>query len=110
MSEEKIEGTAKAWEVGKLGRDELHAKPSDLKMEDLDGVLSLQMISTRIQKELLDDLKALAQYHGIGYQTLMRRVLRRLTDAEMRCIAREAISEADHGKHRPGSDPMVCTL
>tara|TARA_R100001143_G_scaffold59533_1_gene58197 strand:+ start:1003 stop:1347 length:345 start_codon:yes stop_codon:yes gene_type:complete len=104
MSKGKVKGTADAWEAGELGQDERHAKLSDLKMEDLDDALALQMISIRIQKELLDDLKTLAQYHGIGYQPLMKQVLRRFADAEMRKIARNAMSAATGRKGKAESD------
>lgn len=94
MSKGKVKGTAEAWETGELGQDEQYATLSGLKMEELDDALSLQMISIRIQKELLDDLKTLAQYHGVGYQPLIKQVLRRFADAEMKKIARDTMSAA----------------
>lgn len=102
MSKGKVKGTTEAWENGELGQDEQHAKLSDLKMEDLDDALALQMISIRIQKELLEDLKTLAEYHGIGYQPLMKQALRRFADAEMKQIAREAMISVT--KKRKGNE------
>jgi len=89
MSKEKIKGTSEAWESGELGRDERYVRVSDVKPGDLDDALSLQMISIRLQKELLEDLKFLARYHGMGYQPLMKQALRRFADAEMKRIAKE---------------------
>lgn len=108
MSKAKVKGTTEAWENGELGRDEQHAKPSKLKMEDLDDACGLQMISIRMQKELLEDLKYLAQYHGIGYQPLMKQALRRFADCEMKHIAREAMrNELKKSKDEQEVEPQI---
>ena len=91
MAKTKIKGTIEAWENGELGQDEKHVKKSTLNMDDLDDSCGLQMISIRMQRELLDDLKFLAEYHGIGYQPLMKQALRRFVDCEMKHIAREVM-------------------
>lgn len=95
MSKAKIRGTKEAWESGELGRDEKYVKVSNFSPDDLNDSLGLQMISIRMQKELLDDLKFLAAYHEIGYQPLMKQILRRFVDCEMKAIARECMTKGD---------------
>jgi hypothetical protein len=72
------------WDTGELGRDEKYAEcaPPDLK-KDVDEALALQMISIRLQKELIGELKLIAEYRGIGYQPLIRDVLCRFARAEI---------------------------
>lgn len=95
MSNAKIEGTAEAWETGELGRDEEHVQVSTTDLDSLDEALALQMISIRLQKQLLEDLKSIASYHGLGYQPLIKQVLRRFADGEMKRIARECMANAN---------------
>ena len=51
---------------------------------DLDSALDLHPISIRLQRSLVDNLKALAQLHGLGYQPLVRQVLTRWVDSELK--------------------------
>ena len=88
----KIEGTAEAWENRELGCDETFAQLSKLTESDqnaIDEALDLQMISIRLQKGLLESLKAIASLNGIGYQPLIKQVLQRFVDGEMKMIAME---------------------
>lgn len=74
---ERIEDSHDAWEPeGPLGHDEAHVRlaPEDLSAA-LDEALGLKAISLRLQRSLVDDLKALAKSKGIGYQPLIRMVL-----------------------------------
>jgi hypothetical protein len=84
-----------------MGQDELYVKK--VSAEDstsLDDALSLQMISIRLQKNLIDDLKLIANANRIGYQPLMRDVLSRFARSEIQNIMRDAIArqklEAEH--------------
>lgn len=72
MSKSKIECTADAWETGLLGRDMEHAKAPREMEAAVDESLGMQMISIRLQKELIDDLKKIAEFRGVAYQPLMR--------------------------------------
>lgn len=99
MTKAKVEGTAQAWESETLGLSEEHAVLSDLGIADLDEALSLQMISIRLPKELIEDYKFLAERLSIGYQPLMKQVLKRFADCELKQIARETM-RADHEKNR----------
>jgi uncharacterized protein (DUF4415 family) len=83
MKARKIESTPEAWEAGRLGRDAAHAQAAPEEVQALvDESLGLQMISIRLQKELIDDYKKIAEFRGVGYQPLMREALKRFVDAE----------------------------
>jgi predicted DNA binding CopG/RHH family protein len=86
-----------AWESGQYGQDENFVKRSSSEAEShLDGVMNLQMISIRLQKELIDDLKFIAKAHGIGYQPLMRDVLARFVAGEKKAIMQEVVKRTKH--------------
>ncbi len=72
----KIENTAEAWESGLLGQSKEHAKTAP-KIDEtlLNDSLGLQLISLRLQKTLIEDLKLIAKTHGLGYQTMIRKIL-----------------------------------
>jgi hypothetical protein len=90
----KIEGSESAWESGDLGSDEAHAKVApDQEENEIDAALELHPISIRLQKGLLDNLKALAQLNGIGYQPLVRQILTRFVDCEMKSILKTKLAE-----------------
>lgn len=78
-----INDTPSAWESGRLGRDEAFVAAATKGEEAaMDDALGLQLISIRLPKTLIADLKALAQVHEIGYQPMMRDVLTRWVTAE----------------------------
>jgi hypothetical protein len=81
---------AEPWDSGELGRDESFAEcaPPELQQE-IDKALELQMISIRLQKVSLKDLKWIAEYRGLGYQPLIRDVLAQWVRAELSLIVRE---------------------
>ena len=80
------------WDEGKLGADEKYAARADAESEAaIDEALSLQMISVRLQKSLIEDLKFIATAHGIGYQPLMRDILTRFATHEKNEIIRAAL-------------------
>jgi len=90
----KIKSTPEAWETGELGEDEKYAKKVKVDENTLDEALELQMISIRLQKSLIDDLKNFATLEGLGYQPLMKRVLQRYVDGEKKRIANDCIADA----------------
>jgi hypothetical protein len=74
----KIASTDEAWENGKLGTSDAHAKPAPASLqEEIDASLGLQAISIRLPKQLIDAYKLIAAHHGVGYQPLMRDILQR---------------------------------
>lgn len=98
----KIEGTAEAWEAGQLGNDPAHVQVAPDISREIDEALELQPISIRLQKGLIDNLKALAQLNGIGYQPLIRQLLTRFVDAEMRrIVTTQAMPDVPAGIESP---------
>ncbi len=91
MSHEiKNEDPDAAWEDGKLGRDGDHVRRSTPEVEKaVEEAECLHMISFRLQRELIEQLKFIAAHHGIGYQPLMRDVLCRFARSEMLLIAQQ---------------------
>lgn len=84
---DKIHGTDEAWETDKLGNDPKFAKAVSLEVtEEIDSAVCLQSISIRLEKKLVDSFKVLAEFHGIGYQPLMRDALSRFASSEMKAI------------------------
>lgn len=78
------------WENGEYGLDEAFIKVTDAAEEaEIDGALELKMISIRLQNDLLNKLKLIAKYHGIGYQSLVRNHLHKFVRSELLRIATE---------------------
>jgi predicted DNA binding CopG/RHH family protein len=83
--------TEAPWESGELGRNEQHVKrASDETESAVDSALGLQLISIRLQKKMIEDLKFIAKAHGIGYQPLVRDVLDRFIEHEVKKIIWDA--------------------
>ena len=81
IKKEKIQNTAQAWESGELGRDIKHARAADKKMGiQIDEALGLQMISIRLEKDLIESYKLLGTKYDMGYQPLMREALKRFIE------------------------------
>lgn len=91
----KIPSSDEAWDTGELGREEEFVKraPDDADEAKIDSSLDLQLISIRLQKSLIEDFKHIASMNGIGYQPLMRQILKRFADAEKKKILRERALE-----------------
>ena len=90
----KIEATQDAWESGKLGRDSKYAVAASKEHGDqIDDALGLQMISIRLDKELIDMFKLLGGKYQMGYQPLMREALKRFVDGELKMVALEALEK-----------------
>lgn len=96
---------------GDLGNDVDHARPaSESERAAMDDALELQMISIRLQRGLLQDLKAIADHHGIGYQPMIRDLLNRFASSEIRVILEERLSElarVAHAAERPATVPVT---
>lgn len=96
---DKIKSTPEAWESGELGQDEKYVKKADVDESTLEESLELQMISIRLQKSLIDDLKNFAQLEELGYQPLIKRVLQRFVDGEKKRIANQYIADKIQAKN-----------
>lgn len=90
---DEIHANTDKWESGELGATQEFVKASEFTVKDLQKSIELQPISLRINKDLLEDLKSLAKIHNIGYQPLIKQILKRFVDAEKRRLANEYISE-----------------
>jgi hypothetical protein len=94
--DKKIVGTDEAWESGQLGQDERFVQVAPAIDENLiNESLDLQLISIRLQKSLIEDLKAIARINGLGYQPLMRQILTRFAEAEKRQMLMERALEGE---------------
>ncbi len=91
----KIPSSDEAWEDGQLGASEEHVKRATDDIEsEINEALGLQPISIRLHKSLIEDLKYIATLNNnIGYQPLMRQVLKRFADCEKKRILREKADE-----------------
>lgn len=83
-------------EVGKEAEQQIPATKED--EIEIDKALNLQMISIRLQSDLLSGLKNLAKLHGIGYQPLIREILTRWVNAEMKQMAIQYMNELSNSK------------
>jgi hypothetical protein len=87
MATQKTVNTPEAWEDGSLGRDEKYVAPATAAHEQaLDEALGLQPVSIRLPKQLIDQFKLIAHFHGVGYQPLMRDVLARFVPGALQEI------------------------
>lgn len=81
----QIEASADDWgPSGKYGSDEASVRAG--KEDKLDDRLGLEPISIRFPKDLVRDLKAIAQLNGMRYQPLIREVCKRFVEAEKRAL------------------------
>ena len=65
-----------AWDNRELGATESFVRKASSEHEkSLDDKLDLQIISIRLQKSLIEDLKDLAGDDGLGYQPYIRQIL-----------------------------------
>jgi uncharacterized protein (DUF4415 family) len=101
----KINSTVEAWESRQLGADRDSVRPVASALTDqIEDSLGLQAISIRLDKSLIESFKLLAEYHGVGYQPLMRDALKRFADCELKNIARgviEAQRKNTPAQHEP---------
>lgn len=86
---------AEKWEDGTYGTDAKHAVLVPEASAALDEAMELQLISIRLQKNLIENLKAIAAHHGIGYQPMIRDLLNRFALSEAKRIFNEKLSELE---------------
>jgi hypothetical protein len=91
-----IPDTEEAWDSGTLGREEAFAAvaPDGEIDANINDHLDLQPISIRLEKSLIEDFKLIAKMNGLGYQPLMRQILKRFADCEKKRILREVAGES----------------
>lgn len=111
----RIKNTAKAWDSRALGADEAHVAVADPGLETaLDDALGLQSISIRLPKQLIDQYKLIAHFHGVGYQPLMRDVMARFVPNALKEIleaqqtqAKRAVARARQVAGKSGAGESV---
>jgi predicted DNA binding CopG/RHH family protein len=81
-----------AWEVHDedLSYENVSTVPP-AEQDAIDESLGLQMISIRLQRSLLNNLKVIAEHHKVGYQPLIRDLLNRFAKSELRSIYEEKL-------------------
>ena len=97
------DATTEKWESGELGRSLEHAEVADAAAsESLDESLGMQLVSIRLQRSLVQNLKLIAKHHGVAYQPLVRDLLNRFALSELKNILceleaaqRKAVEEED---------------
>lgn len=95
----KVKNTAEAWESRELGREIKYAIAVDKKIgTQIDDALGLQMISIRLEKDLIESYKLLGTKYDLGYQPLMREALKRFVEGEFKLIASEALEKQKAAK------------
>jgi len=86
----------RAWEDGSLGQSDEHVGVvDDANSAAIDDSLELQLISIRLPKGLLKTLKQIAAFHGIGYQPMVRDLMHRFAQNEMRTILEDQLKEIE---------------
>jgi uncharacterized protein (DUF4415 family) len=104
----EIADTPDAWENGELGQSLDHAVVAHGKLaSEIANALGLQMISIRLNKDLIDALKLLGVKHEMGYQPLMREALRRFVEGEYKLIAQEHLERQKAEKKRIASQKIA---
>lgn len=95
MSKQIIKASDEAWESRSLGADENFVGViSDELASAIDDGAGTQLISIRIQKSLIEDLKLIASLNkNIGYQTLIKQILQRFVECEKKQLFRDLVSE-----------------
>jgi predicted DNA binding CopG/RHH family protein len=81
--------TWEEWDNGTFGQSEEHVRVSSVDQNLIDESLSLQSISIRMPKDLLEDLKLIAGIHGVGYQPLIKQLLQRFVTCELKQMLRD---------------------
>ena len=108
MSKHKhVPASDEAWESGELGNDLKFAKVFEGDIQpQIDEAIAMQPISIRLPKSLIETYKLLGHKHGLGYQPLMRRVLLRFAEAEMKLVLNEYIAEQRRAVEDAGDDDV----
>ena len=102
MSKATIPATDEAWDERSLGADENFVVVADDDISSIiDETIGLQAISIRLQKSLIEDFKAIAELNDIGYQTLMRQVLKRFADCEKKRLLKEMAAAKTEAAAKP---------
>lgn len=81
------------WDNGTLGQAEAHVErvEFDQAIEDaINQSARLRPISIRMEEDLIDDLKNIAEHYNLGYQPLIRQLLKRFVISEKKILKQRA--------------------
>lgn len=103
----KIEGSIQNWENGGLGMDARYARRASAEeTAAIEKAAGMQLISIRLQRDLICVLKEIAAHHGIGYQPMVRDLLHRFAVSEIKQILTKRLEEANKKEDEAG-EPTV---
>lgn len=103
----KITASDEAWDNRELGAEATHIGVCDDSEESaINDMMGLQAISIRLPKALIENFKMIAQYHGVGYQPLMRDILCRFSRSETQKIMQELLEarQEEQQSHSKNND------
>lgn len=110
----KIHGSAENWENGKLGASPEHAvRVSDESAASVAKAAGqgMRLISMRMPDELIDVLKEIAEYRGVGYQPMVRDLLKRWAVGEIKAILEERLKDAQRREDEcEAAEPLAAPL
>ena len=73
----------------------------------VDEAAGTQLVSIRMSKSMIEAFKALAaSNNGIGYQTLMKQILQRFIDSEMKRVWKEHLAQQLIAQAETSSDDV----
>lgn len=102
------------WDDGTYGTSEEHVRKVELPdemMTQFDKATSMTLISIRLQDQLIADLKEIAALHGIGYQPMVRQLLKRFVVAERKILAaRNEAMQIQVEPQQPGDDNLKSSV
>jgi predicted DNA binding CopG/RHH family protein len=102
MVKQTIPATDEAWDDETLGADPDHMKVADKATADaLDNAAGTQLISIRMSTSMVDAFKTIAAANkGIGYQTLMKQILQRFIEGEMKRVWNDHLEQLAEKRQR----------
>lgn len=85
---------ADLWDKRELGASDEHVRrASPDEMAEINKALTMQAISIRLQQDLISDLKEIASGYGIGYQPMIRDLLKKFVLAEKKIQLQRKIEQ-----------------
>jgi uncharacterized protein (DUF4415 family) len=86
------------WDNRALGADSEHVIESVMPLglqNQLNKANNMQMISIRLPRDLIDDLKMVGESQNLGYQSLIREVLKRFAASEKKIMIIQLLKQRD---------------
>lgn len=93
MSKTPSQVAKQPWESFDDDLEQRAAAMDPAEAEKIDEAVGLQMISIRLERALLGNLKLIAKHHGVGYQPLIRDLLNRFARSELLSILQDLESK-----------------